>query len=56
MHAASGNLYSYIYVLLNVVMLIYCILHGRIKGYNSSITTIMCQGGTQNYGWVVIEC
>ena len=22
----------------------YCILHGRIKGYNSFITTIMCQG------------
>ena len=22
----------------------YCILRGQIKGYNSSITTIMCQG------------
>ena len=25
---------------------IYCILRGRIKGFNSSITTIMCQGGS----------
>ena len=24
----------------------YCILRGRIKGYSSSITTIMCQGGS----------
>ena len=24
----------------------YCILRGRIKGFNSSITTIMCQGGS----------
>ena len=24
----------------------YCVLRGRIKGYNSSITTIMCQGGS----------
>ena len=29
----------------------YCILRGRIKGFNSSITTIMCQGG--NYRTVV---
>ena len=21
----------------------YCILHGQIKGYNSSVTAIMCQ-------------
>ena len=27
-------------------IIVYCILRGRIKGYNSSITTIMCQGGT----------
>ena len=25
---------------------IYCILRGQIKGFNSSITTIMCQGGS----------
>ena len=25
---------------------IYCILRGWIKGFNSSITTIMCQGGS----------
>ena len=24
----------------------YCILRGQIKGYNSSITTIMCQVGS----------
>ena len=24
----------------------YCVLCGQIKGYNSSITTIMCQGGS----------
>ena len=28
----------------NVYMYVYCILRGRIKGINSSITTIMCQG------------
>ena len=27
-------------------MIVYCILRGQIKGYNSSITTIMCQGGS----------
>ena len=26
--------------------LVYCILRGRIKGFNSSITTIMCQVGS----------
>ena len=25
---------------------IYCILRGRIKGFNSSITTIMCEEGS----------
>ena len=25
---------------------IYCILRGRVKGYNNSITTIICQGGS----------
>ena len=25
---------------------IYCILRGRIKGFNSSITAIMCQVGS----------
>ena len=29
-----------------VTTITYCILCGRIKGYNSSITTIMCQGGS----------
>ena len=28
------------------ILVIYCVLCGRIKGYNSSITTIMCQGGS----------
>ena len=27
-------------------LLIYCILRGQIKGYNSSITTIMCRVGS----------
>ena len=27
-------------------MYYYCILRGWIKGFNSSITTIMCQGGS----------
>ena len=25
---------------------IYCILHGQIKGFNRSITTILCQVGS----------
>ena len=27
-------------------MMIYCILRGRIKGFNRSITTIMCEDGS----------
>ena len=27
-------------------VLIYCILRGRIKGFNRSITTILCQVGS----------
>ena len=40
-----GDIYKdkYIY---NKKLYIYCILRGQIKGYNSSITTIMCQGGS----------
>ena len=28
------------------LIIYYCILRGRIKGFNSSITTIMCQVGS----------
>ena len=28
------------------IRLFYCILRGRIKGFNSSITAIMCQVGS----------
>ena len=40
------NRYIYTHVANNYFNHFYCILHGWIKGYNSSITTIMCQGGS----------
>ena len=30
----------------NIVIISYCILRGRIKGFNRSITTILCQVGS----------
>ena len=37
---------SLMYGFIVIEIYIYCILHGRIKGYNSSITTIMRQVGS----------
>ena len=33
-------------VLIEEIRYIYCILHGQIKGFNRSITTILCQVGS----------
>ena len=47
----------------HLVLYIYCILHGRIKGFTSAITAIMCQMvvielwcGSYKTLKVVIEC
>ena len=44
-HATSY--YSYVAVHVHVFIIMhYCILRGRIKGFNRSITTIMCEVGS----------
>ena len=40
---------------LNDIYLLYCILRGRIKGFNSFITAIMCQVGSYRTSYRTLE-